>query len=59
VAATFTLALTATAGAPQPNRYRDAAILANLAAGLVVQRLGCATNTPAELAAAINAKISD
>jgi rfaE bifunctional protein kinase chain/domain len=59
VAATFTLALAATAGVPQPSRYRDAAILANLAAGLVVQRLGCATNTPAELAAAVNAKISD
>jgi rfaE bifunctional protein kinase chain/domain len=61
VAATFTLALTATAGDADASttRYRDAAILANLAAGLVVQRLGCATNTPEELAAAINAKISE
>lgn len=61
VAATFTLALTATAGEPESGdtRYRDAAILANLAAGLVVQRLGCATNTPAELAAAVNAKITE
>ena len=59
VAATFTLAIAATADAPQPTRFRDAAMLANLAAGLVVQRLGCATNTPAELAAAVNAKISD
>ncbi len=61
VAATFTLALAATASAPESGdiRYRDAAILANLAAGLVVQRLGCATNTPAELAAAVNAKITE
>lgn len=61
VAATFTLALAATAGAHEAGdtRYRDAAILANLAAGLVVQRLGCATNTPAELAAAVNAKITE
>ncbi len=61
VAATFTLALTATAGEAQPGdrRYRDAALLANLAAGLVVPRLGCATNTPAELAAAVIAKISE
>ncbi len=59
VAATFTLALAATVGVPEPGdtRFRDAAILANLAAGLVVQRLGCATNTPAELAAAVIARI--
>lgn len=61
VAATFALALAATAGQPMSDdtRYRDAAILANLAAGLVVQRLGCATNTPAELAAAVNAQVND
>jgi D-glycero-beta-D-manno-heptose-7-phosphate kinase len=47
VAATFTLALTA-GGA-----MADAAALANIAAGLVVRRLGCATNTPEELLAAI------
>lgn len=61
VAATFTLALAATADAQHQcdTRYRDAAILANLAAGLVVQRIGCATNTPDELAAAVNAKIRE
>lgn len=59
VAATFTLAIAAGRDAPSPMRFRDAAILANLAAGLVVQRLGCATNTPAELAAAVNARIDD
>jgi D-glycero-beta-D-manno-heptose-7-phosphate kinase len=47
VAATFTLALTAGAS------MADAALLANIAAGLVVRRLGCATNTPDELLAAI------
>jgi len=36
-------------------RLADAAALANIAAGLVVRRIGCATNTPAELIAAINA----
>ncbi len=59
VAATFTLAIAASVDAPHATRFRDAAILANLAAGLVVQRVGCATNTPAELAAAINAKITE
>jgi len=43
VAATFTLALAAGA------EMRHAAMLANIAAGLVVRRLGCATNTPEEL----------
>ncbi len=43
VAATFTLALAAGAEMPQ------AAVLANIAAGLVVRQLGCATNTPEEL----------
>lgn len=49
VAATFTLALTAGAS------MADAALLSNIAAGLVVRRLGCATNTPAELIAAVRA----
>ena len=49
VAATFTLALTA--GATQA----EAALLANIAAGLVIQRLGNATNTPQELIAAVRA----
>jgi rfaE bifunctional protein kinase chain/domain len=48
VCATFTLALVAGA------TMAEAAVLATLAAGLVVRRMGCATNTPAELAAAIN-----
>jgi rfaE bifunctional protein kinase chain/domain len=52
VAATFTLALAAGA------LMADAAILANIAAGLVVRRLGCATNTPEELLAAIEASAS-
>jgi rfaE bifunctional protein kinase chain/domain len=43
VAATFTLALAVGAEPAQ------AAILANIAAGLVVRQLGCATNTPEEL----------
>jgi rfaE bifunctional protein kinase chain/domain len=47
VAATFTLALTVGAS------MAAAARLANTAAGLVVRRVGCATTTPAELAAAI------
>ena len=51
VCATFTLALVA--GATMP----EAAVLSTLAAGLVVRRLGCATNTPAELAAAINSLV--
>lgn len=51
VAATFTLALTA--GATQA----EAAMLANIAAGLVIQRLGNATNTPEELMAAVRAQV--
>ncbi len=43
VAATFTLALTAGAS------MAEAAYLANVAAALVVRRLGCASNTPEEL----------
>jgi D-glycero-beta-D-manno-heptose-7-phosphate kinase len=43
VAATFTLALTTGAS------MSEAATLANVAAALVVQRMGCATNTPEEL----------
>ena len=49
VAATFTLALVAGAC------MEEAATLANIAAGLVVRRIGCATTTPDELAAAITA----
>jgi rfaE bifunctional protein kinase chain/domain len=51
VAATFTLALVAGA------TMAEAALLANIAAGLVVQRIGCATNTPDELATAITALV--
>ncbi len=58
VAATFTLAVAATPRG-RATRFRDAATLANLAAGLVVQRIGCATNTPAELAAEIRAQVGD
>lgn len=47
VAATFTLALTAGAS------MAEAAKLANIAAGLVVRRIGCATTTPAELCGAL------
>lgn len=47
VIGTFTLALAA-GGSPE-----DAAVLANQAAGLVVGKLGTATVTPAELAAAL------
>lgn len=43
VAATFALALTAGAS------FAEAAYLANVAAALVVRRLGCASNTPQEL----------
>jgi rfaE bifunctional protein kinase chain/domain len=43
VAATFTLALTAGAS------MAEAAYLANVAAALVVRRLGCASNTPEEI----------
>jgi D-glycero-beta-D-manno-heptose-7-phosphate kinase len=53
VAATFTLALTA--GATQT----EAAILANVAAGLVIQRLGNATNSPEELMAAVRAQVEE
>jgi rfaE bifunctional protein kinase chain/domain len=52
VAATFTLAVAATPR-ERATRFHDAATLANLAAGLVVRRIGCATNTPAELEAAV------
>ncbi len=48
VAATFTLALTAGAS------FAEAAYLANAAAALVVRRLGCASNTPAELKGALH-----
>ncbi|HEX6800506.1 MAG TPA: PfkB family carbohydrate kinase [Ktedonobacterales bacterium] len=51
VAATFTLALLG--GAPMD----EAAVLANIAAGLVVRKLGCATNTPDELTQAIAALV--
>jgi rfaE bifunctional protein kinase chain/domain len=51
VAATFTLALTA--GGTQT----EAATLANIAAGLVIQRLGNATNTPEELMVAVRAQM--
>lgn len=53
VAATFTLALTA--GATQA----EAATLANVAAGLVIQRLGNATNTPDELSAAVRTQMEE
>ena len=43
VAATFTLALVAEA------TMAEAATLANIAAGLVVRRIGCATTSPDEL----------
>lgn len=48
VAATFTLALTAGAS------FAEAAYLANVAAALVVRRLGCASNTPKELKSALH-----
>lgn len=51
VAATFTLALVAGA------TMAEAASMANIAAGLVVRRIGCATNTPEELAGAICALV--
>ena len=51
VAATFTLALVAGAS------MAEAATLANIAAGLVVRRTGCATTTPEELSAAITALV--
>lgn len=58
VAATFALALAATHSAPEvegARRYRDAALLADLAAGLVVRHVGCATNSPSDLKAAVRA----
>ena len=58
VAATFTLAL-ATDPALSAATVADGALLANIAASLVVQRIGCATNTPAELAAAVRALVGD
>jgi rfaE bifunctional protein kinase chain/domain len=48
VSATFTLALIAGA------TMAEAAVLSTIAAGLVVRRLGCATTTHDEMAAAIN-----
>ena len=51
VAATFTLALIVGAS------MAEAAALANIAAGLVVRRIGCATTTPDELAAALTALV--
>lgn len=53
VAAAFTLALTTGAA------MADAAHLANIAAGLVVRRLGCATTTPDELRLAIEQLTED
>jgi rfaE bifunctional protein kinase chain/domain len=47
VSATFTLALVAGASMP------EAAVLADIAAGQVVRRLGCATTTPDEMRQAI------
>jgi len=47
VAATFTVALTTGAS------MAEAAYIANVAAALVVRRLGCASNTPEELMSAI------
>lgn len=52
VAATFTLALVAGAS------MADAALLSSIAAGLVVRRIGCAANTPEELARAVRALVS-
>ena len=60
VAATFMLALAASEDAGTGDtRFRDAAMLANMAGGLVVMQLGCATNTPAELAAVVNAQVKE
>jgi rfaE bifunctional protein kinase chain/domain len=53
VAATFTLALVAGA------TMAEAALLANIAAGLVVRRIGCATNTPQELARAVDTLVKE
>jgi rfaE bifunctional protein kinase chain/domain len=53
VAATFTLALSA------GGSMAEAAMLANIAAGLVVRRVGNATNTPDELAAAVRAQVGE
>jgi rfaE bifunctional protein kinase chain/domain len=51
VAATFTLALVTGA------TMAEAAVLANIAAGLVVRRIGCATNSPEELMSAVTALV--
>ncbi len=51
VAATFTLALVAGAS------MTEAAMLSNIAAGLVVRRFGCASNTPDELTAAVRSLV--
>ena len=53
VAATFTLALVA------GGIMAEAALLANIAAGLVVRRIGCATNTPEELSAGVATLVHD
>jgi rfaE bifunctional protein kinase chain/domain len=53
VAATFTLALAAGAEMAQ------AAMLANIAASLVVRRLGCASNTPEELIRGVEAVLGE
>jgi bifunctional ADP-heptose synthase (sugar kinase/adenylyltransferase) len=37
----------------------EAALLANIAAGLVVRRIGCATNTPQELARAVDTLVKE
>jgi rfaE bifunctional protein kinase chain/domain len=58
-AATFALALAATRSSLGAQRYCDAAILSNLAAGLVVRHVGCATNTPDDLKGAIRALESE
>jgi rfaE bifunctional protein kinase chain/domain len=59
VAATFALALAATPPIVGVRRYHNAAVLANLAAGLVVRHVGCATNTPDDLKGAIRALNSE
>ncbi len=51
VAATFTLALVAGA------TMTEAATLSNIAAGLVVRRFGCASNTPDELTTAVHSLV--
>ncbi|MDH4227979.1 MAG: D-glycero-beta-D-manno-heptose-7-phosphate kinase [Deltaproteobacteria bacterium] len=49
------LALSLASGAT----YEEAAVLSNIAAGLVVEKLGTATLTPDELKAAVRAKLAD